>query len=70
MLIHDTLDRLAETAIPSGMHPVLHVESRRAWVETVVDLHERKQFKLNYENLSVLVNSWEQLLYQKYSNLN
>jgi hypothetical protein len=70
MLIHDTLDKLAETAIPSGIHPQLHVESRTAWVETVVELYEKKHLKFNYATLSVLVNSWEQLLYQKYSALN
>jgi hypothetical protein len=70
MLIHDTLDKLAETKIPSGNHSILHVESRSAWVETVVDLIETKKVKVSNPTLLVLINNWEQLLYQKYSALN
>lgn len=70
MLIHDTLDKLAETKIPTGIHPYLHIDSRRAWVETIVELYEKKQIKFNYSTVSVLVTNWESILYQKYSMLN
>ena len=41
MLYYDILDEIAETNIPSEIHPELHVNPRMAWVETVAELIER-----------------------------
>lgn len=71
MLIYDTLDKLAEGSIPSGIHSVLHVNSQQAWVETVVSMYKKgvinnKQPKV----VKFLLDNWEELLYKKYSELN
>lgn len=70
MLYYDILDEIAETNIPSDIHPELHVNPRMAWVETVAELIERGQIKGSYENLSFYARYWEPLLYKKYSLLN
>lgn len=70
MLIYDNLDKLAESAIPEGIHELLRVNSREAWVETVVSLHEMKSIDLNPQTVKVLLKNWETLLYKKYSSLN
>lgn len=70
MLIHDTLDRLADMGIPPGTHKYLHVNSREAWVETVVLLYERGKIELNPDVVESLLKRWEILLYKKYSQLN
>lgn len=70
MLIYDTLDKLAEISIPEGIHEVLHVNSREAWVETVVSLHETKTVDLTPLVVKSLLRNWEILLYKKYSSLN
>lgn len=70
MLIYDTLDKLAENCIPKGVHDVLHVNSRVAWVETVYDMYEKGMVDLKYTTVKRLLENWEQLLYKKYSQLN
>jgi hypothetical protein len=70
MLIHDTLDRLADMYIPSGIHKYLHVNSREAWVDTIVSLYERGKIDPNPEVMQSLLKRWEILLYKKYSQLN
>lgn len=70
MLIYDTLDRLAKSSIPSGKHEFLHVDSRQAWVETVVSMYERGMIDPRPLTIKSLLSNWEQLLYKKYSHLN
>jgi hypothetical protein len=70
MLIYDTLDKLAESVIPEGVHEVLHVNSREAWVETMVSLYEMKSIDLKPKTLQGLLKNWEVLLYKKFSSLN
>ena len=70
MLIYDTLDKLAESSIPSGTHEILHVNSREAWVETVVYMYERGLIDPKPLTIKSLLQNWEQLLYKKYSHLN
>lgn len=70
MLIHDTLDKLADIGIPPGIHKHLHVNSREAWVDTVVSLYERGVIDLNPDVAQSLLKRWEVLLYKKYSQLN
>lgn len=69
MLI-DTLDKYAERYIPAGIHELLHIDSRVAWVETVADLVERGSVKASKENIKALALSWENLLFKRYSSLN
>lgn len=70
MLVYDTLDKLAESSIPQGIHRYLHVDSRNAWVETVADLYERNAIDLNPKTIKYLLSNWEILLHKKYSSLN
>lgn len=70
MLIYDTLDKLAVSQIPEGIHKYLHVNSREAWVETVVLLYEKGSIDLTPEVVRSLLKRWEILLYKKYSQLN
>jgi len=71
MLIHDTLDKIAEeTQIPTEIHEYLHVNSREAWVETMVGQVDTGQIKASARQIKVLADNWEDLLCRKYSNLN
>jgi hypothetical protein len=68
MLYYDVLDEIAESHIPEGMHKMLHVNSRQAWVETMADLIERGYIKKR--DIDMMAVLWEKLLYKKYSALN
>lgn len=70
MLIHDTLDKLADIGIPPGVHKYLHVNSREAWVNIIVSLYERGKIDLRPEVVQPLLKKWEILLYKTYSQLN
>jgi hypothetical protein len=71
MLIHDTLDKIAEEIqIPTEMHEYLHVNSREAWVDTMVLLIENGHIKPVPKTIKALAENWEELLCRKYSNLN
>lgn len=70
MLIYDTLDKLAESTIPEGVHDLLHVNSREAWVEAVVAMYESKEISLTPLMVKSLLRNWEILLFKKYSTLN
>ena len=71
MLIHDTLDKIAEEIqIPTEIHEYLHVNSREVWVETMVSLIDTSQIKPSARQIKVLAENWEELLCRKYSNLN
>lgn len=69
MLI-DVLDKVAQKNIPEGVHKYLHVNSREAWVESVVYLIENSVVKLDKRNINALAKNWESVLYKKYSTLN
>lgn len=70
MLIYDKLDKLAESKIPEGTHKYLHVNSRDAWVQSVVALYEKEAIRFDKDSLEKLLVNWEALLYHKYSYLN
>lgn len=71
MLIYDQLDKIAEELeIPQNIHPYLHVNSREAWVDTMVGLIDTGQIKPSARQIKVLADNWEDLLCRKYSNLN
>jgi hypothetical protein len=71
MLIHDQLDKIAEELeIPQDIHPYLHINSREAWVDTMVGLIEGKHIKAHPKIIKVFADNWEELLCRRYSNLN
>lgn len=70
MIIHDRLEIVAKKSIPVGIHPLLRVNSRKAWIETVIELGKKEKMELSAHNVSVLAKNWELLLITKYSALN
>lgn len=66
-LLYETLDTLADKYIPSGIHKMLHVNSREAWVDLMVDLIENKSMPAKLSMLSKCAINWELLLIQKIS---
>ena len=69
MLI-DTLDKFAESYVPDGVHELLHVHSRTAWIETVMYILEQGNIKPTKQNIKLLAESWENILFKRYSTLN
>lgn len=71
MLIYDQLDKIAEELeIPQEIHPYLHVNSREAWVDTMVGLIENNHIKPSPKIIKIFGANWEELLCRRYSNLN
>lgn len=70
MLYYDTLDKMAESAIPEGIHEYLHVNSREAWVNLVTKYIKNKKKKLTKSEIKYLLTYWEETLLQHYSTLN
>lgn len=70
MFVHDTLDRIADIIIPKGMHPMLYVNSRKCWVESMEYMIEIGLVKPTSLNIAKLANDWETVLYAKFSSLN
>jgi hypothetical protein len=70
MLYYDVLDEVADIKIPSGMHPLLHVNSREMWVQIMTELLEYKVVDSKYETLLLYAESWEELLYKRFSSVN
>lgn len=70
MLYYDVLDEVADIKIPSGIHPLLHVNSRQKWVEIMGELLEYKVIDSKYETLLVYADSWEELFYKRFSSVN
>lgn len=70
MLIHDTLDRIADISIPEGIHSMLYVDSRKCWIESVEYMIEVGLVKPTSSNIAKLAQNWERVLYAKFSSLN
>lgn len=70
MLYYDVLDEVADAKIPDGIHPLLHVNSREAWVHIMVELLEHKAIESKYETLWHYADRWEDLLFKRYSSVN
>ena len=70
MILEEALETIAEQAIPEGTHKYLHVNSREAWIEAVMQMVDQGSLVPNVSNIQKLANGWETLLYVKYSALN
>ena len=70
MTRQDALNVIAEANIPDGIHPLLLVDQRRAWVEIVTELISKGYIEPKTRNLRTLCKNWETLLIKKYSLLN
>ena len=66
----DTLDKLAEKFVPSGVHDFYHVDSRAEWIRIVSNLIGSGLIKPTQSNMVLLATNWEILLYKRLSSLN
>lgn len=64
------LNELAEQHIPEGVHKLLHIDSRKAWVVLMSNLVKGGFLIKKYETLKKCAVNWEALLTQKYSTQN
>lgn len=69
-VLHEALENLAERYIPTGRHKLLHVNSRRAWVNLMEDLLERRAVSRKLSILTKCAAGWELLLFQRISTQN
>ena len=54
MTRQDALNVIAEANIPDGIHPLLLVDQRRAWVEIVTELISKGYIEPKTRNLRAL----------------
>lgn len=65
--LHETLEDLAEKYIPRGTHKLLHVNSREAWTDLMLELIESGRLSKKLSFLAKCAINWEALLIQKIS---
>jgi len=65
--LYETLEDLAGRYIPEGTHRVLHVDSRMAWTDLMVELIESGRVSKRLAFLAKCAINWEALLIQKIS---
>ena len=65
--LYQTLEGLAERYIPAGTHKLLHVDSREAWTNLMVELIESGAVRRRLSLLAKCAINWEILLIQKIS---
>lgn len=70
MVLEQALETIAHSVIPEGTHKYLHVDCRKAWVDTVTDMVDKKMMPATTKNIKKLALGWETLLFIKYSSLN
>jgi hypothetical protein len=70
MKVYTAIEAIAIKSIPEGNHPLLRVDSRKAWVKIVKEQITTHKLQLTTKNLKILSNNWETLLITHYSSLN
>ena len=70
MITLTALDAVAIKSIPEGIHPLLRVDSRKAWVKMVLELIKTDKIYATPKNIKKLSQNWEPLLITHYSTLN
>ena len=65
--LYQTLEDLAEKYIPEGQHKLLHVNSREAWTDLMIELIESGRLSKRLSFLAKCAVNWEALLIQKIS---
>jgi hypothetical protein len=70
MITFTAIEAIAIKSIPEGDHPLLRVNSRKAWVKIVKETIASNKLELTTKNLKILSNNWESLLITHYSALN
>ena len=69
-LTYDIITNIAKEYVPDKVHAQLHVNSRDAWVNLVVELVDKGLVKPKMKTLMKCAQSWENLIINKYSRLN
>lgn len=69
-LTYAQLYKLADRHIPEGRHKMLHVDSREAWINLMIDLLEKQRLSNKAAVLRKCAVGWELLLTQRLSTLN
>ena len=69
-VVYDVLDTFAGRYIPEGRHKLLHVNSREAWVDLMVDLLEKELIPVKATTIKNCAVHWEILLTHRLSLLN
>ena len=67
---YDIISNVADVYVPNKKHPLLHVISRNAWVDIVVDMVNRGVIKPRMAVIMKCALNWEALLTLKLSRLN
>ena len=70
MITFTAIEAIAIKSIPEGDHPLLRVNSRKAWVKIVKETIASNKLELTTKNLKILSNNWESLLITHYSAVN
>lgn len=66
-VLYETLDDLAETHIPEGVHKWLHVDSRETWKELMLVMLKTGIVRKKLSLITKCAINWEILLVQKLS---
>lgn len=66
-VLQETLEELAERYIPEGTHKLLHVNSREAWTNLMLELVESGAVRKRLSLLAKCAINWETLLVHKIS---
>ena len=64
---YEILDVFAEQHIPEGIHTLLHIDSRKAWLNMMTNLVEKGYIEKKLSTFKKCAVNWEALLAQKYS---
>lgn len=67
LTLYETLESLAERYIPKGTHRLLHVNSREAWTNLMLELIKTGKIGNKLSLLAKCAINWESLLFQKIS---
>jgi len=67
---YDIIASVADTYVPNKKHDLLHVVSREAWIDIVVELVNKGAIKPKMAVILKCALNWEALLTLKLSRLN
>jgi len=69
-LVYDMLDKIVANVVPNRTHELLHINCRKAFIETVAELLDGQHVIPTVSNVKFLTMNWELVLFKKYSSLN
>lgn len=67
---YEIVNTVAKQYVPNKKHPYLHVNSREAWIDLVVELINKGSMKPKLSVILKFALNWELLLTAKYIHLN